>query len=100
MGAEEGLYALNVLKNSLTHIPGMGAVFQIHLIKDLEKLLMIAGTGLCVPTGPAVALCCQVLLAFGFVPGFCLVFYQQIVRNDLLWLTRFCLRLAGKGLCE
>lgn len=63
MGAEEGLYALNVLKNSLTHIPGMGAVFQIHLIKDLEKLLMIAGTGLCVPTGPAVPLCCQVLLA-------------------------------------
>ncbi|NXG93382.1 CTRO kinase, partial [Stercorarius parasiticus] len=43
VGAEEGLYALNVLKNSLTHIPGMGAVFQIHLIKDLEKLLMIAG---------------------------------------------------------
>lgn len=46
MGAEEGLYALNVLKNSLTHIPGVGAVFQIHLIKDLEKLLMIAGRGL------------------------------------------------------
>lgn len=43
MGAEEGLYALNVLKNSLTHIPGVGAVFQIHLIKDLDKLLMIAG---------------------------------------------------------
>uniref|UniRef100_A0A493SSR1 Citron Rho-interacting kinase n=1 Tax=Anas platyrhynchos platyrhynchos TaxID=8840 RepID=A0A493SSR1_ANAPP len=43
VGAEEGLYALNVLKNSLTHIPGVGAVFQIHLIKDLEKLLMIAG---------------------------------------------------------
>ncbi|NWV83731.1 CTRO kinase, partial [Dasyornis broadbenti] len=43
VGAEEGLYALNVLKNSLTHIPGMGSVFQIHLIKDLEKLLMIAG---------------------------------------------------------
>ncbi|XP_061226562.1 citron Rho-interacting kinase isoform X8 [Neopsephotus bourkii] len=43
VGAEEGLYALNVLKNSLTHIPGMGAVFQMHLIKDLEKLLMIAG---------------------------------------------------------
>lgn len=43
VGAEEGLYALNVLKNSLTHVPGMGAVFQIHLIKDLEKLLMIAG---------------------------------------------------------
>ncbi|KAM7144957.1 citron Rho-interacting kinase isoform 4-T4 [Macrochelys suwanniensis] len=43
VGTEEGLYALNVLKNSLTHIPGLGAVFQIHLIKDLEKLLMIAG---------------------------------------------------------
>ncbi|XP_065594907.1 citron Rho-interacting kinase isoform X6 [Cyrtonyx montezumae] len=43
VGAEEGLYALNVLKNSLTHIPGVGSVFQIHLIKDLEKLLMIAG---------------------------------------------------------
>uniref|UniRef100_A0A7N4NWL4 Citron Rho-interacting kinase n=1 Tax=Sarcophilus harrisii TaxID=9305 RepID=A0A7N4NWL4_SARHA len=43
VGTEEGLYALNVLKNSLTHIPGVGAVFQIHIIKDLEKLLMIAG---------------------------------------------------------
>lgn len=43
MGTEEGLYALNVLKNSLTHIPGLGAVFQIHLIKDLDKLLLIAG---------------------------------------------------------
>uniref|UniRef100_A0A803T7T7 Citron Rho-interacting kinase n=1 Tax=Anolis carolinensis TaxID=28377 RepID=A0A803T7T7_ANOCA len=43
VGAEEGLYALNVLKNSLTHVPGIGAVFQVHLIKDLEKLLMIAG---------------------------------------------------------
>ncbi|KAJ7309514.1 hypothetical protein JRQ81_007560, partial [Phrynocephalus forsythii] len=43
VGAEEGLYALNVLKNSLTHVPGIGAVFQVHLMKDLEKLLMIAG---------------------------------------------------------
>nr|XP_048278869.1 citron Rho-interacting kinase isoform X1 [Myodes glareolus] len=43
VGTEEGLYALNVLKNSLTHIPGIGAVFQIYIIKDLEKLLMIAG---------------------------------------------------------
>lgn len=84
MGAEEGLYALNVLKNSLTHIPGMGAVFQIHLIKDLEKLLMIAGTLLNIPTGPAVALCCQALLSFGFVPGFCLVFNQQVGRKGLL----------------
>lgn len=45
MGTEEGLYALNVLKNSLTHVPGIGAVFQIYIIKDLEKLLMIAGGG-------------------------------------------------------
>uniref|UniRef100_A0A6I8N5Y4 Citron Rho-interacting kinase n=1 Tax=Ornithorhynchus anatinus TaxID=9258 RepID=A0A6I8N5Y4_ORNAN len=43
VGTEEGLYALNVLKNSLTHIPGVGAIFQIYIIKDLEKLLMIAG---------------------------------------------------------
>ncbi|KAM9331115.1 citron Rho-interacting kinase [Gastrophryne carolinensis] len=43
VGAEEGLYALNVLKNSLTHIPGVGAVFQIHIVKELEKLLLIAG---------------------------------------------------------
>ncbi|XP_075424502.1 citron Rho-interacting kinase isoform X6 [Ascaphus truei] len=43
VGAEEGLYALNVLKNSLTHIPGVGAVFQVHTIKELEKLLFIAG---------------------------------------------------------
>ncbi|XP_072271580.1 citron Rho-interacting kinase isoform X4 [Pyxicephalus adspersus] len=43
VGAEEGLYALNVLKNSLTHIPGVGAVFQIHIVKELDKLLLIAG---------------------------------------------------------
>uniref|UniRef100_A0A5F8GTB1 Citron Rho-interacting kinase n=1 Tax=Monodelphis domestica TaxID=13616 RepID=A0A5F8GTB1_MONDO len=43
IATREGLYALNVLKNSLTHIPGVGAVFQIYIIKDLEKLLMIAG---------------------------------------------------------
>lgn len=43
VGTEEGLYALNVLKNALTHVPGIGAVFQIYIIKDLEKLLMIAG---------------------------------------------------------
>ncbi|XP_077016100.1 citron Rho-interacting kinase isoform X6 [Tamandua tetradactyla] len=43
VGTEEGLYALNVLKNSLTHVPGIGAVFQIYIIKDLEKILMIAG---------------------------------------------------------
>lgn len=94
MGAEEGLYALNVLKNSLTHIPGMGAVFQIHLIKDLEKLLMIAGTGLSVPTGPAVALCCQLLLAFGFVPGFCLVFLSA---NWQEWLAVVNTGLAEAG---
>ncbi|XP_069475825.1 citron Rho-interacting kinase isoform X13 [Ambystoma mexicanum] len=43
VGAEEGLYTLNVLKNALTHIPGVGAVFQLHIIKELEKLLFIAG---------------------------------------------------------
>uniref|UniRef100_A0A668A4Z5 Citron rho-interacting serine/threonine kinase n=1 Tax=Myripristis murdjan TaxID=586833 RepID=A0A668A4Z5_9TELE len=43
VGSEEGLYALNVIKNSLTHIPGLGSVFQIHIIKDQEKLLMIVG---------------------------------------------------------
>ncbi|XP_051950833.1 citron Rho-interacting kinase-like [Xyrauchen texanus] len=43
VGSEEGLYALNVIKNSLTHIPGLGSVFQIHIIKEHEKLLMIVG---------------------------------------------------------
>uniref|UniRef100_A0AAV2MT44 Citron Rho-interacting kinase n=1 Tax=Knipowitschia caucasica TaxID=637954 RepID=A0AAV2MT44_KNICA len=43
VGSEEGLYALNVIKNSLTHIPGLGSVFQIHVVKELEKLLMIVG---------------------------------------------------------
>ncbi|XDV49597.1 hypothetical protein PO909_018814 [Leuciscus waleckii] len=43
VGSEEGLYALNVIKNSLTHIPGLGSVFQIHIIKDHDKLLMIVG---------------------------------------------------------
>lgn len=43
MGSEEGLYALNVIKNSLTHVPGLGSVFQIHIIKEQEKLLMIVG---------------------------------------------------------
>ncbi|XP_019740713.1 citron Rho-interacting kinase isoform X1 [Hippocampus comes] len=43
VGSEEGLYALNVIKNSLTHIPGLGSVFQIHIIKEMEKLLMIVG---------------------------------------------------------
>ncbi|XP_068099744.1 citron Rho-interacting kinase [Hyperolius riggenbachi] len=43
VGAEEGLYALNVLKNSLSHIPGVGAVFQVHIVKELDKLLLIAG---------------------------------------------------------
>uniref|UniRef100_A0A087XKN3 Citron rho-interacting serine/threonine kinase n=1 Tax=Poecilia formosa TaxID=48698 RepID=A0A087XKN3_POEFO len=41
VGSEEGLYALNVIKNSLTHIPGLGSVFQIQIIKEQEKLLMI-----------------------------------------------------------
>ncbi|XP_031433366.1 citron rho-interacting kinase isoform X3 [Clupea harengus] len=43
VGSEEGLYALNVIKNSLTHIPGLASVFQIQIIKELEKLLMITG---------------------------------------------------------
>ncbi|KAK7933242.1 hypothetical protein WMY93_004138 [Mugilogobius chulae] len=43
VGSEEGLYGLNVIKNSLTHIPGLGSVFQIHVVKELEKLLMIVG---------------------------------------------------------
>ncbi|XP_017558301.1 citron Rho-interacting kinase isoform X1 [Pygocentrus nattereri] len=43
VGSEEGLYALNVIKNSLTHIPGLGSVFQIHIIKEQDKLLMIVG---------------------------------------------------------
>ncbi|XP_030621248.1 citron Rho-interacting kinase [Chanos chanos] len=43
VGSEEGLYALNVIKNSLTHIPGLGSVFQIYIIKEHEKLLMIVG---------------------------------------------------------
>lgn len=45
VGSEEGLYALNVIKNSLTHIAGLGSVFQIHVIKEQEKLLMIVGEG-------------------------------------------------------
>nr|XP_055054217.1 citron rho-interacting kinase isoform X5 [Misgurnus anguillicaudatus] len=43
VGSEEGLYALNVIKNSLTHIPGLDSVFQIQILKDLDKLLMITG---------------------------------------------------------
>ncbi|KAJ8414747.1 hypothetical protein AAFF_G00022700 [Aldrovandia affinis] len=43
VGSEEGLYALNVIKNSLTHIPGLGSVFQIHILKEHDKLLMIMG---------------------------------------------------------
>ncbi|XP_056629094.1 citron Rho-interacting kinase isoform X2 [Triplophysa dalaica] len=43
VGSEEGLYALNVIKNSLTHIPGLGSVFQIHIVKEHDKLLMIVG---------------------------------------------------------
>ncbi|XP_069038132.1 citron rho-interacting kinase isoform X10 [Lepisosteus oculatus] len=44
VGSEEGLYALNVIKNSLTHIPGVSSVFQIHVLKEHDKLLMIVGT--------------------------------------------------------
>uniref|UniRef100_A0A671TTW3 Citron Rho-interacting kinase n=1 Tax=Sparus aurata TaxID=8175 RepID=A0A671TTW3_SPAAU len=43
VGSEEGLYALNVIKNSLTHIPGLTSVFQIQILKELDKLLMITG---------------------------------------------------------
>ncbi|KAK7163861.1 hypothetical protein R3I94_002543 [Phoxinus phoxinus] len=43
VGSEEGLYALNVIKNSLTHIPGLDSVFQIQILKELDKLLMITG---------------------------------------------------------
>ncbi|XP_061583741.1 citron rho-interacting kinase isoform X7 [Cololabis saira] len=43
VGSEEGLYALNVIKNSLTHIPGLASVFQIQILKELDKLLMITG---------------------------------------------------------
>ncbi|TRY60554.1 hypothetical protein DNTS_026969 [Danionella cerebrum] len=41
--ASSRLYALNVIKNSLAHIPGLGSVFQIHIIKEQDKLLMIVG---------------------------------------------------------
>lgn len=51
MGSEEGLYALNVIKNSLTHIAGLGSVFQIHVIKEQEKLLMIVGEGVWLQLG-------------------------------------------------
>ncbi|XP_072353934.1 citron Rho-interacting kinase-like isoform X2 [Scyliorhinus torazame] len=43
VGTEEGLYSLNVVKNSLVHIPGMGSVFQLHILKELDRLIMIAG---------------------------------------------------------
>lgn len=43
VGAEEGLYALNVAKSALTHVPGVGSVFQIHVVKELDQLVMIAG---------------------------------------------------------
>uniref|UniRef100_A0A3B3QXA9 Citron rho-interacting serine/threonine kinase n=1 Tax=Paramormyrops kingsleyae TaxID=1676925 RepID=A0A3B3QXA9_9TELE len=43
VGSEEGLYALNIIKNSLVHIPGLGSVFQIHILKEHDKLLMITG---------------------------------------------------------
>uniref|UniRef100_A0AAV2M5H0 CNH domain-containing protein n=1 Tax=Knipowitschia caucasica TaxID=637954 RepID=A0AAV2M5H0_KNICA len=43
VGAEEGLYALNVIKNSLTHVPGLGSVFQMQILKELDRLLLITG---------------------------------------------------------
>ncbi|TKS78001.1 Citron Rho-interacting kinase [Collichthys lucidus] len=57
VGSEEGLYGLNVIKNSLTHIPGLGSVFQIHVVKEQEKLLMIVGDerALClIDNGPCI----------------------------------------------
>lgn len=53
VGSEEGLYALNVIKNSLTHISGLGSVFQIHVIKEQEKLLMIVGENQQIIRNPA-----------------------------------------------
>uniref|UniRef100_A0A3P9QCE3 Citron Rho-interacting kinase n=1 Tax=Poecilia reticulata TaxID=8081 RepID=A0A3P9QCE3_POERE len=47
VGSEEGLYALNVIKNSLTHIPGLTSVFQIQILRELDKLLMITGETIC-----------------------------------------------------
>ncbi|KAJ8395640.1 hypothetical protein AAFF_G00031210 [Aldrovandia affinis] len=43
VGAEEGLYALNVIKNSLLHLPGLSSVFQIQILKEHGCLLMITG---------------------------------------------------------
>lgn len=51
VGSEEGLYALNVIKNSLTHIPGLASVFQIQILKVLDKLLMITGQWLVLNQG-------------------------------------------------
>ncbi|XP_072244647.1 citron Rho-interacting kinase isoform X2 [Leuresthes tenuis] len=67
VGSEEGLYALNVIKNSLTHIPGLGSVFQIQIIKEQEKLLMIVGDerALCLVENKRVKQC----LAQSHLPG-------------------------------
>lgn len=108
VGAEEGLYALNVLKNSLTHIPGMGAVFQIHLIKDLEKLLMIAGMCCSVccwsvwncSVAPGGLRCQGAGLSFRVSAGLFSFFNQFIVRNHFLWLTRYFLSFSCKWICE
>uniref|UniRef100_A0A3B3Z259 Citron rho-interacting serine/threonine kinase b n=1 Tax=Poecilia mexicana TaxID=48701 RepID=A0A3B3Z259_9TELE len=51
VGSEEGLYALNVIKNSLTHIPGLTSVFQIQILRELDKLLMITGETICCVNG-------------------------------------------------
>lgn len=92
VGSEEGLYALNVIKNSLTHIPGLASVFQIQILKDLDKLLMI--TGQCLSLNQHIPLKQE---------GFCLIvkelfacptksrFQQQyihevVVESRLLWV--------------
>uniref|UniRef100_A0A8C4QQ41 non-specific serine/threonine protein kinase n=1 Tax=Eptatretus burgeri TaxID=7764 RepID=A0A8C4QQ41_EPTBU len=43
VGAEEGLYTLNVAKSALTHVPAVGSVFQVHVVKELDQLVMIVG---------------------------------------------------------
>lgn len=76
VGSEEGLYALNVIKNSLTHIPGLGSVFQIQVIKELEKLLMIVGNSVFYqsqrkPTE------CQVIIILNQIICLCVAFCRR-----------------------
>uniref|UniRef100_A0A8C2X8E9 Citron Rho-interacting kinase n=1 Tax=Cyclopterus lumpus TaxID=8103 RepID=A0A8C2X8E9_CYCLU len=67
VGSEEGLYALNVIKNSLTHIPGMTSVFQIQILKDLDKLLMITGQYMNLTT--YTPLYCALLTQYSYIAG-------------------------------